>query len=215
MMGTVFFLATCCIFFYSNFIKWNEGRDELVIIRDPFHWLDTRLDFSWQCTLLLYLCGINFFLHYYQWDLVQACISIITLVLMRCLILYLLPLRGNPDMVPLRDPIIDTVLGASSKPMLNDCSLSGHVSMLLLLAWIHPQDEWYYNMAAYLTAFMLIVSKVHYTIDCVLAWPVAYYAFHYPLASLVAHPVLWGVLLIWFANLFIYCREKREYARRG
>jgi hypothetical protein len=92
------------------------------------------------------------------------------LVVMRMLALYLIPLEETPDYVPLEDPVIGYFFYNNSN-ITRDLFFSGHVSTLALMGFAVPQKwpKYFFILATLLTALLMLVQHVHYTIDIVAA----------------------------------------------
>jgi hypothetical protein len=82
---------------------------------------------------------------------------------------FLLPLAPDPMMVPLNDPFTDKVTHENS--ILNDLFFSGHIATLALFYLALKEYKWRYYMiiCALLVSGMMIVQRIHYTIDLLLA----------------------------------------------
>jgi hypothetical protein len=166
---------------YSRYVvPWNEQRRELVEIPDPLFRYLPILDTSRAINFILY----TVFIHA-VWngiDTLSFCWTFSLLMIMRSMVLYLHPFKGHHTMKPLRDPLVEWFLG-KSKPLLHDCSFSGHVSTLVALGLLAERPL--YHVAAAVTGVLLILSRVHYGADCAIApffaylsyewWPLAYY----------------------------------------
>jgi len=87
--------------------------------------------------------------------------------------IFLCPLKVLPHAAPLHDPVQRLAL-VNIQPFVHDLFFSGHVSACVtmgLTASVHP--EYFFASAAAITVLMFF-SKVHYTIDLMVAPYVAW-----------------------------------------
>jgi len=161
---------------YIYILHSNEQRPYLVEIPDPVFKYLPIYDTSWPCAIILYFCAGHFVWHSSEVDLELCCWTFILLMIARCSILWLHPFRGHHTMIPLRDPIIDCILNVGS-PLIHDCSFSGHCSTLVALGFLMPSQSQFFWWSAAITAILLVLSRVHYTADCVIAPVVAHFCF--------------------------------------
>lgn len=92
------------------------------------------------------------------------------LVLMRMLSMYLLPLEPPGSIIPLEDPFIGYFF-YNNVAITKDLFFSGHVSTLFLLFLSNPFRQLKYPIMilTVLTALLILLQHVHYTIDIIAA----------------------------------------------
>ena len=93
---------------------------------------------------------------------------------LRSVTLLLTPLDPPAGMILLRDPIVEATVHGAVAPT-RDLFFSGHTSTLLLVALVTPgrRVKTALATAAVLVGTMVLLQKVHYTIDVVCALPFA------------------------------------------
>lgn len=162
---------------YICILRWNEGRPELVVIPDPLFKYLPLYDTSIPVNFILYLSSVMVALHIKELDPTLSCKTWILLMLVRTLVLWLHPFQGCPYMKPLRDPILDFIIGFHQDPLRNDCSFSGHCSTLVTFGLLLPAQQLFFFSAAFITSILLILSRVHYSADCLIAPMAALFCF--------------------------------------
>ena len=98
-------------------------------------------------------------------------IAAIVICCFRALTLYLLPLEPPVDIIPLTDPVIETLF-YGGHVLLKDLFFSGHTANLILIGLIVEQRR-IKNLlfiSGFLVGSMVMIQHVHYSID-VLAAP--------------------------------------------
>jgi hypothetical protein len=101
--------------------------------------------------------------------------SYVVLVLLRIAVMFVTPLDPPPGMIPLEDPIIESM--ATKSLLTRDLFFSGHTSMLFLLFLAVPVGR--FGKAAFLAAMVgvaagVLCQHVHYTVDVLVAPAFAY-----------------------------------------
>jgi len=156
----------------THFIFINRHRPG-VILNDPFHNLFTPVDFSVPLFLLTQsaIFAILYDLIPRPKTLYYAFRAFLAIFFLRVLFIYFLPLQPPADMILLKDPFIDIVIGFRGR-VTNDLFFSGHLSDLsfFVLCCRGKVIQKYLVVVLILVSVMLIVQKVHYTAD-VLASP--------------------------------------------
>jgi hypothetical protein len=162
----------------SRFLLWVEQRPG-VVLDDPLLALLTPRDTSLASFALIYgglllalatlLCSPH--------GLLRALQAYVLLVGLRILFMWLTPLDPPEGLVPLRDPLVES-LGPGAT-LTRDLFFSGHTSTLFLLALCVPfrWTRWVLLLATAGVAFLLLVQHAHYTVDVVVAPLAAYCAY--------------------------------------
>ena len=159
-----------------GFLQWVEGRSG-VVLRDPVQaWFDP-IDLSWLTFILIYT-GLAVALTLFSRRprlLVTSLQAYTLLMLCRMLMMWLIPLDPPENMILLRDPFLELLVG-SGEVLTRDLFFSGHTSLPFLLFLVARERR-------FRTAFLLltiavgscvILQHVHYTFDVVVAPFVAY-----------------------------------------
>lgn len=104
--------------------------------------------------------------------LLKLLMAYCVLLILRILTLYFVSLEAPSAIIPLEDPFIGYFFYGKNV-ITKDLFFSGHISTMFLLFFINPVKRIKYSigMLSLITAFLILIQHVHYTID-VLAAPV-------------------------------------------
>lgn len=162
------------IYFHAGIVlPLQEGRTDLVLIPDPLlEWMPFR-DTSWPVNLIQHGAHLCFAYAYLFDPVVNRDLFHLTLTFyffIRSFFLFICPLRVHPHVFILRDPIQKLILGMEGDPFVQDLVVSGHVSICWIMGLNGPDSwrHWYYT-ASLVIALLMMMSKVHYTIDLAIA----------------------------------------------
>ena len=189
-----YLLTLSVLRWYMVMMARNERRPGLVELPDPtFAYLPLR-DTSVPLSCLLWTSAGVFVTHWSEWENERFCWTFILFMVFRSLVLWLHPFQGHHTQIPLRDVFIERFMGAT-QPMLHDASFSGHTSMLVIMGLLMSSYRWWFWCATTLTILLLVISRVHYLADCIIAPPIVYslYQLAAPLADAWCHH---GLLLL-------------------
>lgn len=169
-------------------LPFAEKRKDKILLSDPVLDLVEARDTSAWVNLVMYTAIFHFAivdlgtqaLHATSWShLLRSTLTpfvwshTLFFIYRSCLLLSC-PLHAHYNMVPLEDRLVRWMTGVSARHnFLHDLMCSGHISTLLLFAY-HSQVPWLYIGGAVVTAAAFVVSKVHYTIDLLVAPAVAH-----------------------------------------
>ncbi len=162
---TVFSIA------FANFVGFVERRPG-VVYTDPFLGYLPRADVTWPTFILIYGAVLISFwsLRTHPERMVLTFQTWSSMLMVRMLAMWLLPLEPPVDIIPLADPVAELVFGTST-PATRDLFFSGHTSTMLILS-LAAVGRWrrvlFFAMTAAVATFVL-VQRVHYTIDVVAA----------------------------------------------
>lgn len=194
----------------------SEHRKNLVEIDDPIYHIIPLCDTSIPVFSLLWIGSSVFFYLYEQWDWMHGAWSFMLLMIFRSIVLYLHPFKGHDSMIPLVDPITEFFV-RTRQPFRNDLSFSGHVSTLVLFGLLLPSEyKVYYWWGAFVTGWLLILSRVHYTADVFIAPMFSYFCYHlaatlYPLWYLYGNvPAAFAISFILLGLTLIDLKKKRK-----
>ena len=171
------FLTLTTFLWYTRVIlPWNEKRNCLVQLYDPVHeFVGSQFlcpdyvkftNLLQAATVLMYVPQI-----FCLWDSSHSLVALkcaVLLMFARSIMLISCPLRVASDASVLDDVLLK-MLTFGFKEFRNDLMFSGHISsavMMMLTTKIYPQ---FFFICAILQAFFLTVTKVHYTIDVLVA----------------------------------------------
>jgi hypothetical protein len=141
-------------------------------LQDPFFAIVQPRDFSWIIFSLIYLsAGLTLSKIIGEPDtLLIGLTSYFLLIVVRMACMYLVPLEPPVGLVILRDPFVDLFFYGGVS-FTKDLFFSGHVSTLCLLTLLEDR-KWARYFLIFATAaigVMIIIQRVHYTIDVVAA----------------------------------------------
>lgn len=158
---------------YGSFLTAIEKRSG-VHFTDPLHTATSAIDCTWPIFVILYCTIIaTIVLLRKQPDYLMRGIRAYTLLIgLRMLCMWLLPLDPPNGMIPLSDPFAHVFASGEGGAVLSrDLFFSGHTSLLVLLALIIPfrKTRWLFLSGASIVAIMLVLMRVHYTVDVVVA----------------------------------------------
>lgn len=164
----------------SIYLCYNETRTHGYIIDDYLLAHITPRDISIPLFTITWICIIGG-LSYLLLSPVKALhvfLTIICIGVIRCFVMYFVPLESPEGIIPLRDPMLESSF-YDDKVLVKDLFFSGHTSNMVVLTLL-VDHKWLKRILAICTVAvgcLLLVQHVHYTID-VLAAPVfAYIAF--------------------------------------
>lgn len=93
------------------------------------------------------------------------------LLLFRILSMTIIPLSEPENLVHLRDPFLNDLIYPGN--ITSDLFFSGHVGMLFLLTFLSDY-RLIYTFIGVILSFMLLFQHIHYSIDVLVAIPMAY-----------------------------------------
>jgi hypothetical protein len=161
----------------SHFLAWVELRPG-VVLDDPVLALIPSRDLSWLTFGLIYLgllSGVAVLLPHPR-RLVLGMQAYAVMVLLRMLVMSVTPLDPPLGLVPLRDPLVQSV--SSGEPLTRDLFFSGHTSTMFLLALLAPgrASRIFFGVCTAFVAVLVLWQHVHYTVDVLVAPLFAYFS---------------------------------------
>ncbi|QJX46517.1 hypothetical protein HMJ29_06030 [Hymenobacter taeanensis] len=170
VLGLLLVLATAL----PRFFAWVQARPGR-LLPDPFlAWLPAH-DVSGPAFAVIYL-GIGLgvaTLAPRPLRLLRALWAYLLLHLLRCCMLFLLPLEPPQGLILLHDPLVDRFFYAAPTPITKDLFFSGHTATLLLLTLAVP-PSWQRSMLAIgtlLIGSLVLIQHAHYAYDVLGAVP--------------------------------------------
>ncbi|HEY1904780.1 MAG TPA: phosphatase PAP2-related protein [Myxococcaceae bacterium] len=159
----------------SRFLAWVELRPG-VVLDDPVLAFVPSRDLSWLSFGLIYLgllSGVAVLLPHPR-RLVLGMQAYAVMVLLRMLVMAVTPLDPPVGLIPLRDPLVQSV--SSGEPLTRDLFFSGHTSTMFLLALLAPgrATRIFFGVCTGLIAVLVLWQHVHYTVDVLVAPLFAY-----------------------------------------
>lgn len=161
----------------SLFLCYNETRVNGYSLSDPVLDLITPRDISTLLFTITWVCIIIGLVIVMRTPIraLLAMYSIIVIGMVRCIVMYMVPLETPEGIIPLRDPMLEGSF-YDEKVLVKDLFFSGHTSNMVILTLL-MDIIWIKRLLIICTiivAYLLLVQHVHYTID-VLAAPIFAY----------------------------------------
>ncbi|MCW3125071.1 MAG: hypothetical protein JWO03_729 [Bacteroidetes bacterium] len=161
-----------------QWLKYNSTRHGR-IINDPLYdmlplhdFSNTIFFFTYSATIvsLIYLIAHPQLLH-------RAFTTFVVIFVIRAICIFLVPLSPSGDMLPLHDPFTNFM--ANEEEIRNDLFFSGHVSDLAFFFFVvrAPWLRRYILLCAIAVGSLLILQRVHYTMDVIAAPIFAYFCY--------------------------------------
>lgn len=165
---------------FNRFTDWVESRPGVVLPDPVLTWFE-----AYDLTLPLFagVYGAIIFGIYLMRKrpkvLANMFFAYSLLLFMRVCAMVLIPLAPPEGMIPLRDPVVE-LFGSNGRVLTKDLFFSGHTSVSFLIAFFyHGQkvQKWFYLVATSI-GVMVILQKVHYSIDVWAAPFFSYASYH-------------------------------------
>lgn len=162
------------------YLCYNETRTNGVVLNDfiltsiPPRDVSTLLfSVTWVCIL----GGLPFLLRTPN-GAMRVFWSVCVMSILRCTVMYLVPLEPPIGIIPLRDPFVEGAF-YDNKVLVKDLFFSGHTSNMVILTLL-MDIKWLkivLTFASALVGYLLMVQHVHYAIDVFAAPFFAYLAY--------------------------------------
>lgn len=162
-----------CLSCYYAVIYWvsiNSTRPG-ALLHDPFYPFLPYHDYSLFIFILTYTATfvLLFDVAQYPYLLHRAFTTFVAVFFIRGICIHLIPLSPSPDLIPLLDPITNTLAGEGH--ITNDLFFSGHVADLTTF-YLLCQNPWrkrYILLSVCIVGVLLVCQHVHYTADVIAA----------------------------------------------
>lgn len=188
---SLLFLVLCSLKLISLYLVFNENRssgfeldDWILNALEPANVSTPLFAITWICII----CCLPVALRTPKHSMVVF-VSILTIGVLRCITLYLVPLLPPEGIIPLRDTLLEGSF-YENQVLVKDLFFSGHTANLALLAFLVDVKwlKYILGICTFIVAYLLLKQHVHYTID-IIAAPFAAY-FSYSLAKSVVNYIL-------------------------
>ena len=162
-----------CFTLYYMTIYWVALNSTTIgaVISDPLYPYLPRYDFSWVIFCLTYSCTILLLLNIAQYPylLHRAFVTFVAVFVVRAICIHLVPLSPSPDIIPLQDPITNSLAGEGH--IRNDLFFSGHVADVTTFYLLCRSNmiRRYMFLCICTSAVLLVCQRVHYTVDVIAA----------------------------------------------
>jgi membrane-associated phospholipid phosphatase len=159
------------IFLFNRFLDWNEDRPG-IIFNDPLFQFYRGMNLSIVITSCIY-SAIGFYIFYYRLhpeNLSRAVLAYAIIIVLRMITIYFVPLYCDSDAVKLEDPFLNNLVYPNNY-VERDLFFSGHAAMMFVLFWgfSNVMIKRIYLIIAFLVSIMLVLQKVHFSIDVIAA----------------------------------------------
>lgn len=175
-------MGTLCLslWWYTRWmLPWHEKRQDLVIISDRVLDRFPLADTSIFVNVLEHTAHVYYIYQAFLQGTVPCAptlLSWIILIWSRSIMLYVCPFRVRPDARFLNDFVQEIVLG-DVLPFENDLFFSGHIATNVMMGLTSSVQRSYFFWNALFIAFFMLFSKVHYTVDMLVAPYVAFVSY--------------------------------------
>ena len=160
----------------AKFVAYNSSASGRILY-DPFMTILAVKDWSSFIFVLEYFAVILIFFHVIDRPayFLKCAWAFVTLQIVRCVFIKMIPLSPPSDMIFLTDPFTQMFFGENIQ-VSNDLFFSGHVSLLALFYFMAQKKfiKAYLFLASILVGIMLVWQHVHYSYDVLFA-PIASY----------------------------------------
>lgn len=170
------FLIICSMSFIL-FLKFHQSKIMSgggLDFNDPVLLLFPPVDVSIYIFVIVYGCLVSFILLHLRdpKSLEKMMVGYAILLLLRMLSMTLLPLNEPKGLVPLHDPFLNNLIYPGN--ITTDLFFSGHIGTVFLIAFFSRYRLIYIILGLILSA-LLLFQHIHYSIDILMAIPVAYF----------------------------------------
>jgi len=174
---SLLFLLICAALF-ATFLPIHEARADRLLwyFDDPVFLLLPIKDVSIPIfsitygSLLLYIA----FNRKEKFFLSKLAFSYAVLLILRAGTLSILPLKEPSTIVYLEDPFLNTFIYQGTLDA--DLFFSGHTALICLLFFLTKKWKWLFAVLAISLGILLMIQRVHYSIDVLGALPFAFIA---------------------------------------
>ena len=163
------FLLGMTLFFFSRFTQFVESRRG-VQFKDPFLELFTAVNLNKIIFSMIYggILVALVLLISLPHKLMVLLEAYTLMVITRFVMMYILPLAPPEGILFLNDPFVEFF--GTGKTLVNDLFFSGHTAtMTLLYLSASKKYKWFFLVDTIFVANCVLLQKVHYTIDVLVA----------------------------------------------
>jgi hypothetical protein len=154
----------------GTFFNYIQSRTGVIIIEDPIVSRLPARNVSVYIFGFIYSALISSIVYLVQYPMLLArgILAYGVLVIARICTIYWVPLEPPLSIIPLIDPFVDNLFYVDTV-ITKDLFFSGHVSILFLIYLITPHKvlKFFYILATFTVAILLLFQHVHYTIDII------------------------------------------------
>ena len=166
-----------CVFVFIEFLSFHELRVEYdgIFFEDPAFIYLPISDVSFPIFLITYGAVVTYLLLNRKKEhfLSRLLLSYAFIVLFRIITMSSLPLREPDTLVYLEDPFLNNLIYPGD--IVRDLFFSGHTALLFAI-FLQSGKKWYFLVLTIILAILLLIQRVHFSIDVIAAIPFAWLA---------------------------------------
>lgn len=168
------FILIVCVVLFVQFLAFHEVRVDASgwIFNDPVFQILPRVNCSIAIFSLTYgsLILYCFLERKKRLFLTKLNLSYSLLLIVRMITLTMIPLKEPDSLIFLQDPFLNNLVYPGQIDA--DLFFSGHTALLFIFFSI--SKRWIFAVLTFLMAILLMVQRVHYSIDVIAAIPFAF-----------------------------------------
>ena len=176
LIASLLFLLVCATLF-SLFLPFHEARVDRLLwyFDDPAFWVLPAKDVSIPIFTITYGTIITYLIinRKQKYFVSRIAFSYGLLLIFRTLTLTILPLKEPVSMVFLQDPFLNTFIYQGTID--SDLFFSGHTALVCLVFFLTTKWKWLFAALGLVLGILLMIQRVHYSIDILAALPFAYF----------------------------------------
>ncbi len=174
LLSLGFLLVSAALF--SLFLPYHEARVDALLwyFNDPAFWYLPEKDVSIPIFTITYGGLITYFIinRNTKYFLSRLAFSYGVLLFFRTLTLTLFPLKEPDTIIYLSDPFLNTFIYQGTID--SDLFFSGHTALICLFFFLTDKWRWFFTLIGFILGVLLMIQRVHYSIDILAALPFAY-----------------------------------------
>jgi len=168
------FILIVCVIVFVQFLVFHEAKVDLNgwVFNDPFFQFLPRINCSFAIFSLTYGALILYCIleRKKRLFLTKLNLSYALLLIVRMITLTVIPLKEPESLIYLQDPFLNNLVYSGEIDA--DLFFSGHTALLFIFFSI--SKKWIFAVLTILMGILLMVQRVHYSIDVFAAIPFAF-----------------------------------------
>lgn len=178
IVGLSLLILMISAFIFVHFLGFHEKRANALnwMFDDPLFPFIPVVEVSFYIFTITYGALLSYFLIFWKIEFFASklMLTYAFILLLRIVTLSILPFRAHDDLVFLQDPFLNEMIYPSK--IVTDLFFSGHTALVAGMFFI--TRNWVYLFLALVVGSLLVLQRVHYSIDVIAAIPFAFLAFH-------------------------------------
>ena len=168
------FILSVCAWIFVQFLAFHDVRVEADgwVFNDPVFELIPRVN----CSVAIFSLTYGALILYVILErkralfLTKLNLSYALLLIVRMITLSLIPLKVPDSLIYLQDPFLNNLIYPGE--IASDLFFSGHTALIFIFFCI--SKRWIFAVLTFAMGMMLILQRVHYSIDVIAAIPFAF-----------------------------------------